>query len=46
MLISQIELDEVFINQIADDQLETLGASLSLLTDWTCASVTMCGCYS
>ena len=46
MLISQIELDEVFINQIADDHLETLGASLSLLTDWTCASVTMCGCYS
>jgi len=46
MLNNHIEFDEVFVPQIADDQLETLGASLSVLTDWTCASVTMCGCYS
>jgi hypothetical protein len=46
MLISQIELDEVFVHQIADDKLEALGASLLLLTDWTCASITLCGCSS
>jgi hypothetical protein len=46
MLIKQIEFDEVSVKQIADDQLEILGASLSLVTQWTCASLTLCGCYS
>jgi hypothetical protein len=46
MLINQIEFDEISVNQITDDQLEMLGASLLLVTHWTCASLTLCGCYS
>jgi hypothetical protein len=44
MQTNQIEFDEVFVNQIADNQLEILGLALSPVTYWTCASITLCGC--
>jgi hypothetical protein len=46
MQTNQIEFDEVYVNQIADNQLETLGLSYTSATNWTCASVTLCGCVN
>ncbi len=45
MPIQSIELEEILPLTVSDEQLESYTPQNGIMTQWTCASMTICGCY-